>query len=162
MRWALGEQREVLDSMTRDFSRFTTWTVTGLSRMMDQAGARIKPISLSIQSILDLVVKEIDEVGEVSIIWNSCSLNLLGESTEQNTRGVSLIMEYLVKISKKARILELKRRHLKITVLTSYTPKNHAHAESSHLKTYTSSSTQIRKKFPHLFSEPVPSSGVAT
>ncbi|GJS81805.1 putative ribonuclease H-like domain-containing protein [Tanacetum coccineum] len=33
-----------------------------------------------------------------------------------------LIMEYLVKISKKARILELKRRHLKITVLTSYTP----------------------------------------
>ncbi|GJS35745.1 hypothetical protein Tco_0534127 [Tanacetum coccineum] len=32
-----------------------------------------------------------------------------------------VIMEYLVKISKKARILELKRRHLKITVLTSYT-----------------------------------------
>ncbi|GJV97511.1 hypothetical protein Tco_1549088 [Tanacetum coccineum] len=31
-------------------------------------------------------------------------------------------MEYLVKISKKARILELKRRHLKIIVLTSYTP----------------------------------------
>ncbi|GJT30930.1 hypothetical protein Tco_0911205 [Tanacetum coccineum] len=34
----------------------------------------------------------------------------------------SLIMEYLVKISKKERILELKRRHLKIIVLTSYTP----------------------------------------
>ncbi|GKC93748.1 hypothetical protein Tco_1159190 [Tanacetum coccineum] len=33
-----------------------------------------------------------------------------------------LIMEYLVKISKKARILELKLRHLKITVLTSYKP----------------------------------------
>ncbi|GJS49915.1 alpha/beta hydrolases superfamily protein [Tanacetum coccineum] len=32
----------------------------------------------------------------------------------------TLIMEYLVKISKKACILELKRRHLKITVLTSY------------------------------------------
>ncbi|GJZ21853.1 hypothetical protein Tco_0558892, partial [Tanacetum coccineum] len=32
------------------------------------------------------------------------------------------IMEYLVKISKKACILELKLRHLKITVLTSYTP----------------------------------------
>ncbi|GKG09867.1 hypothetical protein Tco_0338613, partial [Tanacetum coccineum] len=31
------------------------------------------------------------------------------------------IMEYLVKISKKTRILELKQRHLKITVLTSYT-----------------------------------------
>ncbi|GJV27545.1 retrovirus-related pol polyprotein from transposon TNT 1-94, partial [Tanacetum coccineum] len=36
--------------------------------------------------------------------------------------GILLIMEYLVKISKKARILELKRRHLKITVLTSYKP----------------------------------------
>ncbi|GJR89129.1 hypothetical protein Tco_0213140 [Tanacetum coccineum] len=33
-----------------------------------------------------------------------------------------IIMKYLVKISKKARILELKRRHLKITVLTSNTP----------------------------------------
>nr|GEW32753.1 hypothetical protein [Tanacetum cinerariifolium] len=31
-------------------------------------------------------------------------------------------MEYLVKISKKARMLELKRRNLKIIVLTSYTP----------------------------------------
>ncbi|GJW60458.1 hypothetical protein Tco_0109793 [Tanacetum coccineum] len=35
---------------------------------------------------------------------------------------IAVIMEYLVKISKKARILELKRIHLKITVLTSYTP----------------------------------------
>ncbi|GKB35372.1 hypothetical protein Tco_0880314 [Tanacetum coccineum] len=33
-----------------------------------------------------------------------------------------VIMEYLVKISEKVRILELKRRHLKITVLTSNTP----------------------------------------
>ncbi|GJZ18845.1 putative reverse transcriptase domain-containing protein [Tanacetum coccineum] len=33
-----------------------------------------------------------------------------------------IIMEYLVKISKMARILELKRRHLKIIVLTSNTP----------------------------------------
>ncbi|GJT50299.1 retrovirus-related pol polyprotein from transposon TNT 1-94 [Tanacetum coccineum] len=36
--------------------------------------------------------------------------------------AIALIMEYFVKISKKARILELKRRHLKITVLTSNTP----------------------------------------
>nr|GFC12886.1 hypothetical protein [Tanacetum cinerariifolium] len=32
-----------------------------------------------------------------------------------------VIMEYLVKISKKEHILELKQRHLKITVLTSNT-----------------------------------------
>ncbi|GKC40363.1 hypothetical protein Tco_1052747 [Tanacetum coccineum] len=35
-----GEQREVLDSMARDFSCFTTWIVTGLSRMMDHARVR--------------------------------------------------------------------------------------------------------------------------
>ncbi|GJR48837.1 hypothetical protein Tco_1316940, partial [Tanacetum coccineum] len=35
---------------------------------------------------------------------------------------IPLIMKYLVKISKKARILELKQRHLKIIVLTSNTP----------------------------------------
>ncbi|GKF94347.1 hypothetical protein Tco_0284047, partial [Tanacetum coccineum] len=32
------------------------------------------------------------------------------------------IMKYLMKISKKARILELKRRHLKITILKTNTP----------------------------------------
>ncbi|GKE32065.1 hypothetical protein Tco_1451387, partial [Tanacetum coccineum] len=32
------------------------------------------------------------------------------------------VMEYLVKISEKARILELKRRNMKITVLTFYMP----------------------------------------
>ncbi|GJS64145.1 hypothetical protein Tco_0678709 [Tanacetum coccineum] len=31
-------QREVLDSMASDFSRFTTWTVTSLARLMDRAG----------------------------------------------------------------------------------------------------------------------------
>ncbi|GKC11587.1 hypothetical protein Tco_1008369 [Tanacetum coccineum] len=39
---------------------------------------------------------------------------------ESNKLLETIIMEYLVKISKKARILELKRKHLKITVLTSY------------------------------------------
>ncbi|GJT71467.1 hypothetical protein Tco_1030753 [Tanacetum coccineum] len=37
IREVLQGQREVLDSMDRDFSRFTTWTVTSLSRMMDMA-----------------------------------------------------------------------------------------------------------------------------
>ncbi|GJT32925.1 hypothetical protein Tco_0923344 [Tanacetum coccineum] len=46
--------------------------------------------------------------------WPICSSNEDG--------FCNVIMEYLVKISKKARILELKRRHLKITILTSYTP----------------------------------------
>ncbi|GKE84975.1 hypothetical protein Tco_1558717, partial [Tanacetum coccineum] len=38
MREALQGQREVLDSMACDFSRFTTWTVTSLARLMDRAG----------------------------------------------------------------------------------------------------------------------------
>ncbi|GJZ36189.1 hypothetical protein Tco_0582006 [Tanacetum coccineum] len=46
---------------------------------------------------------------------------LYGDLTGKEIDKV-VIMEYLVKISKKARILELKRRHLKITILTSYTP----------------------------------------
>nr|GEU74019.1 reverse transcriptase domain-containing protein [Tanacetum cinerariifolium] len=47
----------------------------------------------------------------------------LAEVQSLNGKLVDLIiMEYLVKIRKKARILKLKRRHLKITVLTSNTP----------------------------------------
>ncbi|GJU95651.1 hypothetical protein Tco_1320407 [Tanacetum coccineum] len=38
MREALQGQREVMDSMARDFSRFSTWTVTSLARLMDRAG----------------------------------------------------------------------------------------------------------------------------
>ncbi|GJY66019.1 hypothetical protein Tco_0468257 [Tanacetum coccineum] len=34
----LTEQREVIDAMARDFSRFCTWTTTSLARMMDRAG----------------------------------------------------------------------------------------------------------------------------
>ncbi|GKE50948.1 hypothetical protein Tco_1486104 [Tanacetum coccineum] len=52
--------------------------------------------------------------------WNLPFLGAKGLTSPEQTATV--IMEYLVKISKKARILELKRRHLKITVLTSNTP----------------------------------------
>ncbi|GJU53324.1 retrovirus-related pol polyprotein from transposon TNT 1-94 [Tanacetum coccineum] len=48
--------------------------------------------------------------------------NLSLEDKALLTEG-DLIMEYLVKISKKARILEFKRRHLKITVPTTNTSK---------------------------------------
>ncbi|GJT74947.1 hypothetical protein Tco_1041672 [Tanacetum coccineum] len=35
-----AEQRDVLDSMACNFSRFTTWTVTSLSLMIDRSGVR--------------------------------------------------------------------------------------------------------------------------
>ncbi|GKB81484.1 hypothetical protein Tco_0948379 [Tanacetum coccineum] len=38
IRRALTEQREVIDAMARDFSRFCTRTTTSLVRMMDMAG----------------------------------------------------------------------------------------------------------------------------
>nr|GEZ57609.1 hypothetical protein [Tanacetum cinerariifolium] len=40
IRRALGKQREILDNMACDFSRFSTWTVVRLSQMMSQAGVR--------------------------------------------------------------------------------------------------------------------------
>ncbi|GJW55151.1 hypothetical protein Tco_0099236 [Tanacetum coccineum] len=42
---ALTEQREVIDVMACDFSRFSTWVVTGLGRMMDRAGVTYTPYS---------------------------------------------------------------------------------------------------------------------
>ncbi|GKC52855.1 hypothetical protein Tco_1075600 [Tanacetum coccineum] len=45
LRGDMGEQRGVLDNMARNFSRFTTWTVTSLSRMMDQSGVRFTSYS---------------------------------------------------------------------------------------------------------------------
>ncbi|GKG05635.1 hypothetical protein Tco_0325721, partial [Tanacetum coccineum] len=38
IRRALTEQREVVDEMARDLSRFCTWTTTILPRMIDWAG----------------------------------------------------------------------------------------------------------------------------
>ncbi|GJY45683.1 hypothetical protein Tco_0434746 [Tanacetum coccineum] len=38
IRGALTEQREVIDAMARDFSKFSTWVTTGLGRMMDRVG----------------------------------------------------------------------------------------------------------------------------
>ncbi|GKG27271.1 hypothetical protein Tco_0402974, partial [Tanacetum coccineum] len=42
---ALTEQREVIDVMARDFSRFSTWAITGLVRMMERAGVSYVPYS---------------------------------------------------------------------------------------------------------------------
>ncbi|GKE45467.1 hypothetical protein Tco_1472751 [Tanacetum coccineum] len=42
---ALIEQREVIDAMAHNFSRFSTWVVTCLGRMMDRAGVTYVPYS---------------------------------------------------------------------------------------------------------------------
>ncbi|GJR98216.1 hypothetical protein Tco_0270390 [Tanacetum coccineum] len=38
IRGVLTEQREVIDAMARNFSRFSKWVTTGLGRMMDRVG----------------------------------------------------------------------------------------------------------------------------
>ncbi|GJZ79541.1 hypothetical protein Tco_0644378 [Tanacetum coccineum] len=43
MRGALTKQHEVIDAMAYDFSRFSTWAVTSLARMMDRAGVAYVP-----------------------------------------------------------------------------------------------------------------------
>ncbi|GKE44859.1 hypothetical protein Tco_1472143 [Tanacetum coccineum] len=42
---ALTEQRKVIDAMAHDFSRFSTWAVTSLGRMMDRARVTYMPYS---------------------------------------------------------------------------------------------------------------------
>ncbi|GJS77868.1 hypothetical protein Tco_0727749, partial [Tanacetum coccineum] len=39
IRGSLGEQREVMDTMAKDLSRFTVWAVGGISQLLDFAGA---------------------------------------------------------------------------------------------------------------------------
>ncbi|GJW08897.1 hypothetical protein Tco_1571320 [Tanacetum coccineum] len=42
---ALTKQRKVIDAMARDFSRFSTWTVIGLARMIDKERVTYMPYS---------------------------------------------------------------------------------------------------------------------
>ncbi|GJT03580.1 hypothetical protein Tco_0824749 [Tanacetum coccineum] len=67
------------------------------------------------------IVQEIKKViGEVKkdVVFHKLPL----DERSNHLHDSRIIMEYLVKISKKTRILELKRSHLKITVLTTNTP----------------------------------------
>ncbi|GJY64844.1 hypothetical protein Tco_0466304 [Tanacetum coccineum] len=59
---------------------------------------------------------------QVMISLYLVSRSLFGFEASIAALKALLIMEYLVKISKKARILELKRRNMKKLILTSYTP----------------------------------------
>ncbi|GKD25264.1 hypothetical protein Tco_1231478 [Tanacetum coccineum] len=63
-------------------------------------------------------------------------LRRLSQSAKSSTK--TIIIEYLVKISKKARILELKQRHFKELTLTSYTlyPSRKIRRTASRLRPY--------------------------
>ncbi|GJZ58717.1 hypothetical protein Tco_0614533 [Tanacetum coccineum] len=90
--------------------------------MLDAFTTHILAHKLNLENLLSKISGEFLILILLIPIFNALSIQR-GRCIIQ-VRGweLELIMEYLVKISKKARILELKRRHLKITVLTSNTP----------------------------------------
>ncbi|GJS95776.1 hypothetical protein Tco_0802744 [Tanacetum coccineum] len=94
MEEVLQGQREVLDSMSRNFSRFTTWTVTSLSRMMDRAGVTYtryfeSPVEYQRRNVRSKTgrphCKEIDKVGKVSTNWKSRSVGVLKSQDDCST-----------------------------------------------------------------------------
>ncbi|GJW96087.1 hypothetical protein Tco_0177895 [Tanacetum coccineum] len=78
-------------------------------------------------------VKQLERLGyvlpqdiSVGLILKGLTSNFAGFVRNYNMHNMGrtiVIMEYLVKIIKKARILELKRRNMKKLILTSYTPR---------------------------------------
>ncbi|GJU74397.1 hypothetical protein Tco_1265802, partial [Tanacetum coccineum] len=88
----------------------------------------LKPINAEMQSMKDNQVWNLVDLPPncktvVSKWLFKKNTDMDGNIDTYKSRLVAkVIMEYLVKISKKARILDLKRRYLKITVLTPYTP----------------------------------------
>ncbi|GKC25167.1 hypothetical protein Tco_1027317 [Tanacetum coccineum] len=78
-------------------------------------------------------VKQLERLGyvllqdiSVGLILNGLTSDFAGFVRNYNMHNIGktiVIMEYFVKISKKARILELKRRNMKKLILTSYTPQ---------------------------------------
>ncbi|GJW16399.1 hypothetical protein Tco_0020532 [Tanacetum coccineum] len=63
IREALTEQREVIDAMAHDFSRFSTWAVTGLGRMMDISGVTYTPYSQTHVPYQRRIRRRTDEAG---------------------------------------------------------------------------------------------------
>ncbi|GJW87845.1 ribonuclease H-like domain-containing protein [Tanacetum coccineum] len=114
---------------------------------------RTNHIEIDIHFVQDLVA-----VGQVQVLHVPSyrirtkvddyeSIDLLGVLLVVNV-DKKVIMEYLVKISKKARILELKQKHLKITVLTSNTP--YPSRKIRRICAYTSQKTTKETRSIHL------------
>nr|GEZ01437.1 hypothetical protein [Tanacetum cinerariifolium] len=60
IRGALTKQREVIDAMACDFSRFYTWTTTSLARMMDRAGVTYMSYSQTLREYQRCVRRRTD------------------------------------------------------------------------------------------------------
>ncbi|GJY69369.1 hypothetical protein Tco_0472351 [Tanacetum coccineum] len=91
IREVLQGQKEVLDSMARDLSRFTTWTVTSLSRMMNRASVTYTRYSESqTGSKFSTIVREY--VTEPSMLSKSRA-ELRRESVNKN--GVKMLKKSL-------------------------------------------------------------------
>ncbi|GJY27006.1 retrovirus-related pol polyprotein from transposon TNT 1-94 [Tanacetum coccineum] len=98
-----------------DYSRYT-WTL--FLRSKDETPKVLKDFLKMIQRKLQaqVITVRIDRGTE---FLNKTLYAYFNEDGRVKAIEYQLIMEYLVNISKKASILELKRKHLKITVLTT-------------------------------------------
>ncbi|GKD19004.1 hypothetical protein Tco_1208162 [Tanacetum coccineum] len=81
----------------------------------DRYKADVHATNILLQGLSKDIYIIINHYTDAKDIWDNVKMLLEGSELTKD----ELIMEYLVKISKKVRILELKQRHLKITGLTS-------------------------------------------
>ncbi|GJS40984.1 hypothetical protein Tco_0566027 [Tanacetum coccineum] len=129
-----------IDRSITDQSRFATWMVNCTTQLMDAKNRTYQAFDNTLVVIMEYLVKIRKKALILELKQRNMKITVLksytpypsrkirhiyactSPNTTREQESIRLIMEYLVKISKKTRILELKRRHLKITVLTSYTP----------------------------------------
>ncbi|GJY99595.1 hypothetical protein Tco_0517025 [Tanacetum coccineum] len=86
------------------------------------SGSEHEDANEHIKKVLEIIVLfHILDVTQDQIMLRAFPMSLTRAASRWLINEPLVIMEYLAKISKKARILELKQRHLKIIVLTSNT-----------------------------------------
>ncbi|GJR94027.1 hypothetical protein Tco_0266201 [Tanacetum coccineum] len=113
-------------SVRRPSSRSSSWKNSVLSHNKIhpanvEVHARILDTSPVVVKTRFAVVIPLNAKDKESIASQSTSLfkQVRALRSYMQTKAKTIIMKYLVRINKKSRILELKRRHLKITVLAS-------------------------------------------
>nr|GEU78638.1 hypothetical protein [Tanacetum cinerariifolium] len=111
----------------------------------DKEIEKVVALENKVKALDDIVYKTDQLVQTMNMLNRNCKTSFvkpefLKKAQRENPRMYDIvIIEYLVKISKKARILELKQRHFKITVLTSNT--SYPSRKIRHICAYTSQKT---------------------
>ncbi|GJT90380.1 hypothetical protein Tco_1079225 [Tanacetum coccineum] len=128
IRGVLTGQREVIDAMARDFSKFSTWVTTGLERMMDRTGVTYTPYSKTHIPYQRRVRRraEAEDIAACLVeyvkLWDDWEVEGYGNAN-------LVIKKYLVKVNKRHAFWSLNKDILKITILktnTSYSSRRYS------------------------------------